>query len=57
MLGLLREAIKVKTEDKLLFIFFLFYFDDFHQGKVRNVCVSWDSRRPEDVQEVEKTAL
>ena len=67
ILGLLREAIneekkkmngkfhsRLGTEWKFPFIF---YFDGFPKGKVKNVCISWDSRRREEVQEVEKTAL
>ena len=70
ILGLLREAIneeKKKYEWKIPFqagdqdtewkFPFIFYFDGFPKGKVKNVCISWDSRRREEVQEVEKTAL
>ena len=68
--GLLREAIneeKKKNECKIPVkggdqgtewkFPFIFCFDGFPKGKVKNVCISWDSRRREEVQEVEKTAL
>ena len=67
ILGLLREAIneeKKKMNGKFHYRLgtewkfpFIFYFDGFPKGKVKNVCISWDSRRREEVQEVEKTAL